>query len=413
VVIEPAGPAVSVLPSGDAPLAVRRLVLTEFRNYRRLRLTAEARPVVLTGANGAGKTNLLEALSYLAPGRGLRRARLAQVARRTPEGASPEAVSETAWAVSATLAGPQGPVEIGTGREPPRAGDGQGAEKRLVRIDGAPAKSQGELARLLSVTWLTPEMDRLFLDAGAARRRFLDRLVYGFVAGHAASVSAYQRALRERNRLLRDGAGDGVWLSALEADMAEAGVAVAAGRRHVVGRLNQVSRNHVGVFPRAQVAIEGALEDWLEELPALAAEDRFRARLHEGRRRDAEAGGAALGPHRSDFAVRHAGHELPAASCSTGEQKALLIAIVLATARLLALDRGAPPILLLDEVVAHLDETRRAALFDEICALRVQAWLTGTDRSLFAGLEGRAQFMAVEAGDVTPAPSDAPLEGRP
>ncbi len=403
--------ATAAVPGGGhAPLVVRRLVLTEFRNYRRLRLSAEARPVVLTGANGAGKTNLLEALSYLAPGRGLRRARLAQVARRTAQAASPEAASDTAWAVSATLAGPQGAVEIGTGREP-RAGDGQGAEKRLVRIDGAPAKSQGELARLLSVTWLTPEMDRLFLDAGAARRRFLDRLVYGFVAEHAASVSAYQRALRERMRLLRDGAGDADWLSALEANMAEAGVAVAAGRRQVVGRLNQALRNDIGAFPRAQVAVEGTLEEWLEEMPALAAEERFRAQLHEGRRRDAEAGGAALGPHRSDFAVRHAGHELPAASCSTGEQKALLIAIVLATARLLALDRGAPPILLLDEVVAHLDETRRNALFDEICALRAQAWLTGTDRSLFAGLEGRAQFMDVEAGDVTPAPSDTPLEG--
>jgi len=412
-VIEPAGLAVEGVSGGPAPLAVRRLVLTEFRNYRRLKLTAEARPIVLTGPNGAGKTNLLEALSYLAPGRGLRRARLAEVARRAPEAASSEAVGDVAWAVSATLAGPQGPVEIGTGREPPRAGDGQGAEKRLVRIDGAPAKSQGELAGLLSITWLTPEMDRLFLDAGAARRRFLDRLVYGFVAGHAASVSAYQRALRERTRLLRDGAGDALWLSALEADMAEAGVAVAAGRRQMIARLNQASRNDVGPFPRALVAIEGAIEEWLEELPALAAEERFRKHLHEGRRRDAEAGGAALGPHRSDFAVRHAGHDRPAASCSTGEQKALLIAIVLATARLLALDRGAPPILLLDEVVAHLDETRRAALFDEICALRAQAWLTGTDRSLFAGLEGRAQFMDVDAGDVTPAPNDAPLEGKP
>ncbi len=239
---------------GGAPLAIRRLVLTEFRNYRRLRLTAEARPIILTGPNGAGKTNLLEALSYLAPGRGLRRARLAQVARRTPQDVSPEdgsseTVSETAWAVSATLASPQGPVEIGTGREPPRGGDVQTAEKRLVRIDGAPAKNQGELTRLLSVTWLTPEMDRLFLEAGAARRRFLDRLVYGFIAEHAASVSAYERAMRERTRLLRDGAGDAVWLSTLEANMAEAGIAVAAGRRQMVARLNQASQNDIGPFP--------------------------------------------------------------------------------------------------------------------------------------------------------------------
>lgn len=409
--------ASTVSGSSDAPLAVRRLVLTEFRNYRRLRLTAEARPVVLTGLNGAGKTNLLEALSYLAPGRGLRRARLAQVARRMPQTVSigtpsPEVSNKTAWAVSATLTGPHGPVEIGTGREPPQSEGTQTAEKRLVRIDGAPAKNQGELTRLLSVTWLTPEMDRLFLEAGAARRRFLDRLVYGFVAEHAASVSAYERAMRERTRLLRDGAGDAAWLSALEANMAEAGIAVAAGRRQMVMRLNQASQNDIGPFPRPFVAIEGAVEEWLDELPALAAEERFRERLHEGRRRDAEAGGAALGPHRSDLAVRHAERDMPAASCSTGEQKALLIAIVLATARLLALDRGAPPILLLDEVVAHLDEKRRAALFDEICALRAQAWLTGTDRALFAGLEGRAQFMNVDAGNVAPAPIDAPLEGQ-
>ena len=416
-VIEPVDMAPTVPGSGGAPLAVRRLVLTEFRNYRRLRLTPEARPIVLTGPNGAGKTNLLEALSYLAPGRGLRRARLAQVARRTPrvalaDNASPASVSETPWAVSATLASPQGPVEIGTGRVPPQAGDTQSLEKRLVRIDGMPAKSQGELARILAVTWLTPEMDRLFLDAGTTRRRFLDRLVYGFVAEHAASVSAYERAMRERTRLLRDGTGDAAWLSALEANMAEAGVAVAAGRRQMVARLNQASQNDIGPFPRPAVTIEGAVEQWLEEMPALAAEERFRERLHEGRRRDAEAGGAALGPHRSNLAVRHAGHNLPAASCSTGEQKALLIAIVLATARLLALDRGAPPILLLDEVVAHLDETHRTALFDEICALQAQAWLTGTDRALFAGLEGRAQFMDVDTGDVTPATIGARLEGR-
>ncbi|MHA1536243.1 MAG: DNA replication/repair protein RecF [Alphaproteobacteria bacterium] len=397
--------APAVPDSGDAPLAVRRLVLTEFRNYRRLKLEVEPRPVVLTGANGAGKTNLLEALSYLAPGRGLRRAGLAQVSRRTHSENSSSSTGNAVWAVSATLAGPQGPVEIGTGREPPPAGDAPAPERRLVRIDGAPAKSQGELARLLSVTWLTPEMDRLFLDAGAARRRFLDRLVYGFIAGHAASVSAYERAMRERTRLLRDGSGDPSWLGALEANMAEAGVALTAGRRQMVARLNQASHKDIGAFPRPAVAVEGTLEEWLEELPALAAEECFRKSLHDSRRRDAEAGGAALGPHRSDLAVRHAARDLPAASCSTGEQKALLIAIVLATARLLALDRGAPPILLLDEVVAHLDETRRAGLFDEICALRAQAWLSGTDRALFAGLEGRAQFMDVEDGEVSPAPT--------
>jgi DNA replication and repair protein RecF len=414
----PSGSATSSsAKSGSATLpAVRRIALTNFRNYARLRLDVEARPVVLTGPNGAGKTNLLEALSFLAPGRGLRRARLGQVVRgalQTDDGGDDieggdggDLDDDQIWAVAAQVLTPDGPVDIGTAREIVRATDGdQDSERRIVKIDGKPAKGQGDLARYLSVAWLTPEMDRLFMEASSGRRRFIDRLVYGFVPDHASRVSAYERAMRERSRLLREGAADPSWLTALEQQMAEAAVAIAAARRDLVSRLNQASAAGIGPFPRPEAAMEGAVETWLGDGPALAAEDRFRESLVASRRRDAEAGGAAEGPHRSDLHVIHAARGAPAAQCSTGEQKALLIALVLAAARLRALEHGAAPILLLDEVVAHLDETRRAALFDELVALGAQAWLTGTDRALFAALGDRAQFFDVADGAVRPAAS--------
>jgi DNA replication and repair protein RecF len=390
-------------PRTEAAPAVRRIALTNFRNYARLRLEVEARPVVLTGPNGAGKTNLLEALSFLAPGRGLRRARLGEVVRGAMRaGDEPDGV----WAVAAQVMTPDGPVDIGTAREVVRdAAGAQASERRIVKIDGKLAKGQGDLARYLSVAWLTPEMDRLFLEASSGRRRFIDRLVYGFVPDHAGRVSAYERAMRERSRLLREGSADRSWLAALEQQMAEAAVAIAAARRDLVARLNQAGEAGIGPFPRPHATMEGAVEGWLGEGPALATEDRFRTALVESRRRDAETGGAAEGPHRSDLHVIHAGRGVPAAQCSTGEQKALLIALILAAARLRALEHGAAPILLLDEVVAHLDETRRAALFDELVALGAQAWLTGTDRALFAGLRDRAQFLGVADGAVRPAAS--------
>jgi DNA replication and repair protein RecF len=380
-------------------LAVTRLTLTEFRNYRTLRLDVAPAPVVLTGANGAGKTNLLEALSFLAPGRGLRRARLIDIGRRQTGG---RAEGLANWAVAATLATPDGPVDVGTGRDP-EADPAVTGERRVVRIDGTPAKSQNALARLVGVAWLTPEMDRLFLEAASGRRRFLDRLAYGFAPDHAGHLGAYERAMRERARLLRDSiVPDPSWLGALEHAMAENGVAVAAARRETVERLNRAMALGAGVFPRPAVAINGTVESWLGEGPALAAEDRLRALLAGSRRQDAEAGGAAQGPHRSDLAVHHIDKDMPAALCSTGEQKALLVAIVLAAARLQAVERGAPPLLLLDEIAAHLDEARRAALFDEITALGAQAWMTGTDRRLFDALEDRAQFFTVADGALAP-----------
>ncbi len=371
-------------------LAVRRVDLTAFRNYRTMRLNVDRRSVVLTGPNGAGKTNLLEALSLLIPGRGLRRARLQEMNRDDPLGGC--------WAVAARLDTPTGPADIGTGLAPASATDN--SERRLVRIDGADVAGPSLLSDLVDLVWLTPAMDRIFLESTSGRRRFMDRLVYGVDPLHARRVSAYERAMRERTRLLVDGGADPAWLAALEETMAENGVALAAARREGLTRLNAAIAATHGVFPQAELAVPGLLEDWLAEMPALAAEDRFRALLAQGRARDAAAGAACEGPHRSDLAVRHLSKDQPAARCSTGEQKALLIAITLAVARLVAMRRGAAPILLLDEVVAHLDQVRRAALFAEIAALGAQAWLTGTDRNLFDELRGDAQFFTVQDGQV-------------
>ncbi len=380
--------------------AVNRLVLTDFRNYAALRLEAGPAPVVLTGANGAGKTNLLEALSFLSPGRGLRRAKLTEVTR----------TGAGSWAVAANLSGAQGAVDIGTGLAPSETvAEEDGGARRIVRLDGAPARSAAALAEVAVVGWLTPQMDRLFIEGASARRRFLDRLVYGFDAGHARRVSAYDKTLRERARLLREGRDAAAWLDALEETLAGHGIAVAAARRDAVSRLSgSLSSGFRGrdgtdaVFPRAEVAVDGTVEAWLAEHPALEAETRFREALFESRSHDALSGGARVGPHRSDLAVTHADNGMAAAQCSTGEQKALLVAIVLADARLQAARTGCPPLLLLDEIAAHLDAVRRDALFAELTDLGVQAWLTGTDAELFAGLRGKAQFFSVAEGVVTP-----------
>ena len=373
-----------------AGYAVHRLALTDFRSYARLRLDVDARPVVLFGANGAGKTNVLEAISFLAPGRGLRRSRLTDVARR---GAS------TGWAVAAEVVGPDGvPADIGTGT----VGETDAASgRRAVRIDESAQRGPASLAEVLTLVWLTPQMDRLFQDDATARRRFLDRLVFGYDPLHARRVAAYERALRQRARLLRTGNANPGWLAALEETMAEYGIAVAAARRELVARLEGGLAQGVGPFPRAAIAVDGTVENWLDGMAAVDAEFAFRAALAESRSRDAESGGAAVGPHRSDMAVQHLANDLPAPLCSTGEQKALLISIVLADARLKAARRRAAPLLLLDEVVAHLDGERRTALFDEILALGAQAWLTGTDRDAFSPLGDAAQFLAVDGGCIS------------
>jgi DNA replication and repair protein RecF len=369
---------------------VRRLTLSDFRGYAALRIETDPRPVVLTGPNGAGKTNLIEALSFLAPGRGLRRARLDEVDRR-------DGGPSARWAVAASVATPNGPVEIGTGRDPESA---PGSLRRVVRLDGKPARSQAELARVISVLWVTPDMDRLFQEGSGARRRFLDRMVYGVDPDHAGYVAAYDHALRERARLLREGSRDATWLATLEATMAAKGVAIAAGRRALVRRLEGALREGVAPFPRAEIALQGTLESWLDEMPALAVEDRFKAALEAARAEDAVEGSAKDGAHRGDLAVHHVEADMPAALCSTGEQKALLIALVLAQARLQAAAHAAPPLLLLDEVGAHLDRVRRTALYEELAALGAQAWMTGTDEVLFESLGDSVQYFRVVDANV-------------
>lgn len=377
-------------------VSVNRLTLTNFRCFGHLRLTVAAEPVVLTGANGAGKTSVLEALSFLAPGRGLRRARLEDVGRWQADG-----TTSAAWSVAARMRAEGGLVELATGRA-----DAVGVqrERRLVKIDGQPAKSQTALAGVLGVTWLTPEMDRLFLEGAATRRRFLDRLVYGLDPGHAERIGAYERAMRERSRLLRQGPVDGTWLAALEDMMARHGIAAAAARREATERLSAIGSEAFAPFPGATIEIEG-VERWLDTEPALAAEDRLRGRLEASRRIDADTGGAAEGPHRSDLVVRHAATGRMAASCSTGEQKALLIALVLAGARAQAAARRALPLVLLDEIAAHLDRRHRRGLFELVAAIGAQAWYTGTEHSVFQPLAGQAQFLTVDKAAVVPAAS--------
>jgi DNA replication and repair protein RecF len=365
--------------TGPAALSIARLAVTRFRCYESVRLAPDARPVVLTGPNGAGKTNLLEAVSLLAPGRGLRRARLGEMDRHGDVGG---------WGVAAIIATPDGEVEIGTGREP----DG---ERRVVRINGEPARGQTALADFVSALWLTPDMDRLFREGASARRRLLDRLVYGYDPAHAGRVTAYEQAMRERGRLLGDGSGDDAWLSALEETMAARGVAIAAARLEMVQRLTRALAGATGPFPGVALSVDGSVEGWLGSGPALAAEDRLKAELRAARRQDAQSGVTSVGPHRSDLEARHLAKDMLAAYCSTGEQKAMLIAIVLAEARLQAAERGVAPLLLLDEVAAHLDEERRKALFDEICGLPGQTWMTGTDAALFSPLGDRAQHFSV------------------
>jgi DNA replication and repair protein RecF len=381
-------------PAWARCVSVDRLTLTDFRCFAHLRLSVAAAPVVLTGPNGAGKTTVLEALSFLAPGRGLRRARLDDVARwRADSGSAP------LWSVAARIRVPDGMVELATGRDaaaPQR-------ERRVVKIDGQMARSQTALAGVLGITWLTPDMDRLFIEAAATRRRFLDRLVFGFDPAHAERVSAYERAMRERSRLLRQGSADALWLAALEDTMARHGVATAAGRRDVAEALTAAGSQGLGPFPSAILEIDGTVERWLDDEPALAVENRLRRQLEASRRIDAETGGAAEGPHKSDLLVRHGATGRMAGMCSTGEQKALLIAIVLAGARAQAAAERALPLVLLDEVAAHLDSRHRAALFDLVTAMGVQAWYTGTERSVFQPLTGRAQFLTVENAIVTPA----------
>jgi DNA replication and repair protein RecF len=369
-------------------LSVSTLSLHCFRNHTATRLETDARPVVLSGTNGAGKTSILEALSLLMPGRGLKRAPLSDISH---------ADFQTPWAVAATVQGLQGEVMVGTALEP-----GQ-PERRLVKLDGRPGRSQAELARHVSLLWVTPQVEQLFHEGASAGRKFLDRLVYGFDAEHASRVNAYDYAMRERNRLLSEGCRDDAWLGAHEQTMAETASAIAAARLETAQNLNHAIAHSPLSFPKAQVGVSGTLEQWLVQgESAVAAEEKFRLQLAKTRTLDAAAGRALEGPHRSMLHVLHLGRARPAEACSTGEQKAVLLSMVLAQVRAQMLWKGVVPILLLDEVIAHLDTTRKLELFEEICQIGAQVWMTGTDVNFFAELGPRAQRFLVEEGKVLP-----------
>jgi len=389
-----------VVTTSPHQLAVNRLTLTNFRCYTQQRLDVDTRPIVLTGPNGAGKTNLLEALSFLVPGRGLRRAKLSEITRRTADGA----LAAQQWAVAAKLRIGEDEIDIGTGCEidviDSANGSGRGRDKRVTKIDGTVVKNQAELGRYTSAQWLTPQMDRLFLEGASGRRRFVDQLIYGLDPEHAGPVAAYEHSLRSRNKLLREGNLDPEWLDSIEESMARHGIAIAVRRLEVVARLQAVCRVGSGAFPGAEIAMAGLVEDWLANEPALAAEDHLRAALQASRQGDTNGGATSVGPHRSDFAVRHGETGMAAEICSTGEQKALLIGIVLAAARLQTEERGYTPLLLLDEITAHLDKARRESLFDIILELGAQAWITGTEDEIFAPLGQQVQHFAIRQGEI-------------
>ncbi len=395
-------------PIDDSPATlcplIRRLTLRDFRSYAALDARIGSKTVVLTGENGAGKTNILEALSMFSPGRGLRRAEIGLCARHDGPGG---------FAVSIELETDGRVVQLGHGFEPDAQGGAAsgGAAKnvsgpaRRFRIDRAPAASQRAFAEHIQVLWLTPAMDGLFTGPAGDRRRFLDRLTLGVDADHGARVSKLERALRNRNRLLEEGGTDPRWLAAAEQEIAALGVAVASARLDTAQRLAaliEVTRDETSPFPFALIALDGELEQMLQGEPAFTVEERYRSMLAQSRRRDAAAGRTLIGPQTSDLSVRHGPKGEAAQDCSTGEQKALLAGLVLAHARLVTAMHGMAPLLLLDEIAAHFDARRREALFDELDKLGGQVWMSGADPSLFDSLEGRADIFTVTPGRIEP-----------
>jgi len=377
-------------------ISLQSLALSNFRNYEYARMEISSLPVVLTGENGAGKTNILEAVSLLTIGRGLRRAKLSEI-----DSISPFTVHHspsTTWAISANLIGRLGEVKIGTGR------DGESIEntdKRIVKIDGKLVKGQAELSRHTSMIWLTPQMEQLFGESASAGRKFLDRLVFSFDADHASRINEYDYAMRERNKLLAIGRADKIWLDALEQTMAETASATAIARITTADHINHTIASSPLSFPKAFVEARGFVEDLLKAgSSALEAENTLKTTLAEGRGRDGAAGRTLVGTHRSELCVTHLGKKMPAGSCSMGEQKAMMLSIILAQARAGSQWHGVTPIILLDEVAGHLDAVKRSELFEEISELKAQVWMTGTDFSQFVDLQGKAQFFKVENGDI-------------
>lgn len=378
-----------------ATFAITRLTLTDFRNYEHLRLEPSRPLVALAGANGAGKTNLLEAVSLLMPGRGLRGVDFPSLARLGGSGH---------WAVAAAASTPQGDMQIGTAWAADETGEG--ANARAVMIDGLAQRSAGALTGLLRMVWLTPAMDRLFQGSPGERRRFLDRMVMLFDAEHASRVNAFEKLMRERNALLSEPNPDRAWLASLETQMAECAVAVSAARVSAIATLaRQIDESeHAGPFPWAEVGIDGAMELLVSTRPAVEAEDIYRKQLADSRNMDRAAGRALVGPHRSDFQVTHGPKAMAAEHCSTGEQKALLIGLILAQARAAKTLFGGAPILLLDEIAAHLDPARRQSLFQLLESLGSQVFMTGTEAQLFDGAGPSTVVYQVDGGHISESP---------
>lgn len=368
---------------------IERLSLNDFRTYRTLDIQPARTLVALAGENGAGKTNILEAISLFVPGRGLRRAELSDMVRHGSSGPH---------TVSLTVETPFGEHRLGTG-----INFDDGKVTRICRIDGANVPSATRFTEFLRIIWLTPDLDSLFRGAAGERRRFLDRLVLAVNPEHGSRVNALERALRSRNRLLEDPAPNNVWLDAIEREIAEVGIAVSSARRETVQRLGaliEAEHDSFAPFPYAVISLSGEIDTLLAEMPAVDAEDHYRTLLRNARPRDRAAGRTLVGPQSSDLSVRHGPKDIPAAIASTGEQKALLIGLILAQARLIALMSGAPPLVLLDEIAAHLDLTRREALYQALCSLGGQIWMTGADPALFNELRGEADLYRVVAGQI-------------
>ena len=380
---------------------VTRLTLTDFRNYAFLRVSPGLRPVIITGENGSGKTNILEAISFLTPGRGLRSARLADIRRFTPAVIDADYLPAGGWGVSATVFRNGEEFEIGTATETGSRechDEIRSFDRRIVKINGQKGVSQNELGQYLSAVWLTPQMDRLFRGGSQPRRSFLDRLVYAFDTEHAKRTSVFEHLYKQWYQLLKstNGHADAAWLTSLEEDMAAAGVAIAAARREQIARLNRfIESTPDDVFPDVEIALEGTVERQLDSLPAVEVEDAYRSRLARERHRVLENDGVD-GVNRSDFKVYYKKKRMPAELCSTGEQKALLISIILAQTKCQILSRGFAPVLLLDEVAAHLDDAKREALLTKIRELDLQAFITATDPGLFASLNGYAEFWEIK-----------------
>ena len=373
------------------PSRIHRLSLTHFRNYRTATLQVAGDMVVLVGPNGAGKTNCMEAVSFLSPGRGLRRATLEDIADNQGDGS---------WAVSAEVEGALGLATLGTGIDPPT---GEASNARRCRIDREPVGSATAFGDHLRMVWLTPAMDGLFMGAASERRRFFDRLVLAIDSEHSSRVSALERSLRSRNRLLEVRNYDDHWCDAIERETAELAVAVAASRGQTAAKLAAMlhERGTASAFPSAEIMLDGWMENALLQEPATAVEDRYREILRTSRPRDAAAGRTLDGPHLTDLQVVYAPKNMPARDASTGEQKALLIGLVLAHATMVAEMTGIVPLLLLDEVVAHLDPNRRKALFDELAKLGAQVWMTGADPAAFVDIGPTGEIFDVESGRAT------------